>query len=328
MRDGIHIQDAAEPVGVVCWSLGVQSFTLMMREDAQIAMALQAAVIRSMGASRQRLKREVRAVSVSEEAEMAAASSEQVRRHRQHSTALHRIAVRCSHATQRTQPIDACTDTVTQPPRQSSSSRVTAYASVSSCVCARVGVLVRHQQDIKLANTLRHGFALASNTLTHPHPHRHRHGQPHHDHAAHASSDSGSRATNPLAATAVGGGSSATSGGGIVGHQQQQQQQQQQQEVSIAQQDAAEEARLRALWRRCDVDSSGTLDKAEVRTVMSAMGMSHADDEEEFAATMRQLDRDGSGEVDYREFLVWWQQQDPDAQAQLNALADLNFDDL
>ena len=191
-------------------------------------------------------------------------------------------------------------------------------------MCARVGVLVRHQQDIKLANTLRHGFALASNTLTHPHR-PHRHGQPHH--AAHASSDGGSRATNPLAATAVGGGSSATSGGGIVGHQQQHQQQQQQ-EVSIAQQDAAEEARLRALWRRCDVDSSGTLDKAEVRTVMSAMGMSHADDEEEFAATMRQLDRDGSGEVDYREFLVWWQQQDPDAQAQLNALADLNFDDL
>ena len=184
-------------------------------------------------------------------------------------------------------------------------------------MCARAGALVRHQQDIKLANTLRHGFALASNTLTHPH----RHGQPHH--AAHASSDGSSSATNPLAATAVGGGSSATSGGGggIIG-------QQQQHEVSIAQQDAAEEARLRALWRRCDVDSSGSLDKAEVRTVMSAMGMSHADDEEEFAATMRQLDRDGSGEVDYREFLVWWQQQDPDAQAQLNALADLNFDDL
>jgi hypothetical protein len=67
-------------------------------------MALQAAVIRSMGASRQRLKREVRAVSVSEEAEMAAASSEQVRRHRQHSTALHRIASQFVAAMQRNAP--------------------------------------------------------------------------------------------------------------------------------------------------------------------------------------------------------------------------------
>ena len=45
-------------------------------------------------------------------------------------------------------------------------------------------------------------------------------------------------------------------------------------------------------------------------------------------AAMLEIDKDGSGEVEFEEFLAWWQQQDPEAQKQLMMLQDLNFDDL
>ena len=41
-----------------------------------------------------------------------------------------------------------------------------------------------------------------------------------------------------------------------------------------------------------------------------------------------QVDDDGSGYLDFDEFLVWWQNQNPEAQKQLELLMDLNFDDL
>ena len=45
-------------------------------------------------------------------------------------------------------------------------------------------------------------------------------------------------------------------------------------------------------------------------------------------AAMFDIDVDGSGEVEFAEFLEWWQGQDPEAQKQLMLLQEINFDDL
>jgi hypothetical protein len=47
-----------------------------------------------------------------------------------------------------------------------------------------------------------------------------------------------------------------------------------------------------------------------------------------YCAQMREIDTTGDGELDFDEFLVWWQKQDPEAQKQLMLLQDVNFDDL
>ena len=71
---------------------------------------------------------------------------------------------------------------------------------------------------------------------------------------------------------------------------------------------------------------TGTLDEDEVRKVMADMGK--VLDDAAFAAAMAEIDEDGSGELDFDEFLGWWQTQDPEAQKQLEMLMDLDFDDL
>ena len=71
---------------------------------------------------------------------------------------------------------------------------------------------------------------------------------------------------------------------------------------------------------------TGMLDEDELRKVMTDMGKVLSDSE--FAQAMAEIDEDGSGEIDFDEFLGWWQSQDPEAQQQLAMLMDLNFDDL
>ena len=44
-----------------------------------------------------------------------------------------------------------------------------------------------------------------------------------------------------------------------------------------------------------------------------------------FAEKMAEIDLDGSGELDYDEFLDWWQSQDQLAQEQLMKLQALDF---
>ena len=46
----------------------------------------------------------------------------------------------------------------------------------------------------------------------------------------------------------------------------------------------------------------------------------------EFAEIMAEVDLDGSGELDYGEFLQWWLAQDKEAKEQLMKLSSINFD--
>ena len=51
--------------------------------------------------------------------------------------------------------------------------------------------------------------------------------------------------------------------------------------------------------------------------------------QDELTAAMSAMDSDGSGEVEYNEFLEWWVRQDPEAQRQLRLLTSLgDFDKL
>jgi hypothetical protein len=84
-----------------------------------------------------------------------------------------------------------------------------------------------------------------------------------------------------------------------------------------------EKKRLLAIWQSVDTDGSGSLDRAEAKTAMEAMGQKMSD--QEFQNAMTELDDDGSGEISFDEFIVWWQKQDAEAQQQLIALNALDF---
>jgi len=57
------------------------------------------------------------------------------------------------------------------------------------------------------------------------------------------------------------------------------------------------------------------LDAAEVRSVMQSMGKKFTD--AEFEEAMAEMDKDGSGALDFEEAFAWWHAQDPGAQMQL-----------
>eukprot|EP01050_Picozoa_sp_SAG11_P005780 SAG11_NODE_420_length_9631_cov_12.805558_5_plen_524_part_00 len=81
----------------------------------------------------------------------------------------------------------------------------------------------------------------------------------------------------------------------------------------------------KALWARFDLDSSGSLEMEEVRSLLQASGKAMSEIEIEEA--MAQLDTDASGDISFGEFELWWERQDPTAKAQLELLAELNFDE-
>jgi Ca2+-binding EF-hand superfamily protein len=58
---------------------------------------------------------------------------------------------------------------------------------------------------------------------------------------------------------------------------------------------------------------------------MEGMGRGGQMKDQEFKAAMIDLDKDGSGSVDFEEFTIWWQTQDVEAQNQLMALNALDF---
>ena len=58
------------------------------------------------------------------------------------------------------------------------------------------------------------------------------------------------------------------------------------------------------MWLRFDDDGSGMLDAKEIREVLRAFGKDLNDDE--FEVAMQEIDEDGSGEVEFEEFQLWW----------------------
>lgn len=64
------------------------------------------------------------------------------------------------------------------------------------------------------------------------------------------------------------------------------------------------EAQLRFIFDQIDVDRSGTLEKDEVRVAAAQLGMELS--AKELDDAMHQMDADGSGGVDFPEFLSFW----------------------
>jgi calmodulin len=65
---------------------------------------------------------------------------------------------------------------------------------------------------------------------------------------------------------------------------------------------------LQKLWAEFDEDGSGTLERDEVAGLMAA-AFDATPEEAELEAAFADMDADGSGEIDFGEFSVWWGKQ-------------------
>eukprot|EP01047_Picozoa_sp_COSAG01_P076208 COSAG01_NODE_13310_length_1603_cov_16.552527_1_plen_308_part_10 len=70
---------------------------------------------------------------------------------------------------------------------------------------------------------------------------------------------------------------------------------------------------MRRLFRGLDLDGSGYLERSEVRTMATMMGVDIS--EPEVDAAMAQMDTDGDGKIEYAEFSRWWQRTQQEASA-------------
>ncbi len=71
---------------------------------------------------------------------------------------------------------------------------------------------------------------------------------------------------------------------------------------------------VKSLFDEFDTDGGGEIGEEELRSLIQMLGVTMND--EELAATMRELDGDGSGEVDFQEFYKWW--RDPRTEGMLS----------
>jgi hypothetical protein len=67
---------------------------------------------------------------------------------------------------------------------------------------------------------------------------------------------------------------------------------------------AAEKDEVRAVFKSIDLDDNGTLERDELAMAAERLGQSMS--EQELDAAMSEMDEDGSGEIDFDEFLSWW----------------------
>jgi hypothetical protein len=83
-----------------------------------------------------------------------------------------------------------------------------------------------------------------------------------------------------------------------------------------------EELKLKQIWTAIDTDGTGSLNEDELRHVFKLMGQSISD--KKLTAIFKQIDADGSLELEFEEFLEWWfsrataEPPKPDASAKLS----------
>ena len=69
----------------------------------------------------------------------------------------------------------------------------------------------------------------------------------------------------------------------------------------------AEKKQLKHVWNSTDLDGSGVLDRAELRQVLLKMGKKLS--EMQLDTALAEIDNDGSGQVEFAEFEVWWDRE-------------------
>ena len=83
---------------------------------------------------------------------------------------------------------------------------------------------------------------------------------------------------------------------------------------------SAKERGLRELFDEIDTDGGGTLDRGEIKALADKLGVAMSKRELDLA--MKEMDEDGSGEVDFEEFAEWWPQQEAKNSALVAAMND------
>jgi Ca2+-binding EF-hand superfamily protein len=81
-----------------------------------------------------------------------------------------------------------------------------------------------------------------------------------------------------------------------------------------------EETELRKIFDELDEDSSGELDRDEVRSLVTQLGMDAS--EKDVDAAMAAMDKDGDGTVDFPEFCLWWRSRPSGSDTIVSRLAD------
>lgn len=62
---------------------------------------------------------------------------------------------------------------------------------------------------------------------------------------------------------------------------------------------------LRDRFERVDTDGNGKINRAEMATLLAALGVGY--DDAQVGAAFSSIDVDGSGHIELEEFRAWWQ---------------------
>ncbi|MBK8011704.1 MAG: EF-hand domain-containing protein [Deltaproteobacteria bacterium] len=67
---------------------------------------------------------------------------------------------------------------------------------------------------------------------------------------------------------------------------------------------APETQELREVFEHFDRDGNGTIDPAELKALLEALGGGFTD--EEVRIGLKEIDRNGNGKIEFSEFARWW----------------------